>query len=59
MLASTIKFFKDNKLHSCYNFALALHEKWTCFQQVRRALFFQVYYYTQVESEISDQVTDE
>ena len=59
VLVSTIKFFKDNKLHSCYNFALALHEKWTCFQQVRRALFFQVYYYTQVESEISDQVTDE
>ena len=58
MLASTIKFFKDNKLHSCYNFAFALHEKWTCFQQVRRALFFQVFYYTQVESEISDQVTD-
>ena len=56
MLASTSKFFKDNKLHSYYNFAL---EKMTCFQPIRRALFFQVYYYTQVESEISDQVTDE
>ena len=27
-------------LHSCYNFALVLHEKCTRFQPIRRALFF-------------------
>ena len=27
-------------LHSCYNFALVLHEKCTRFQPMRRALFF-------------------
>ena len=40
VLASTGKFFKDNKLHSCYNFALALHEKWTCFQPADVRNFF-------------------
>ena len=33
-------------LLSCYNFALMLHEKFTCFQPIRFAKFFHVYFTT-------------
>ena len=36
-LQAQVNFSKTTKLHSCYNFALALHEKWTCFQPFRSA----------------------
>ena len=44
-----VNFSKTTKLHSCYNFALVLHEKWTRFQPIRRTKFFHAYYYTQIE----------